>query len=114
MGADVKATKARSALKLGRSSRFIGSRYYQDITGFGRWPFNYRTFRPDPTDVFHSVRLGEEYNWPLISFRLYGSAYIYWVLPLANKYHDAFKGPQIGEILRIPTLTRIIAVIQTF
>lgn len=113
MGADAAPLGYLGAFKLSRSSRLRVSQFYPSLDGSsGRWPYNARSFSPHSTDVFHTVRPGEEYAWDLIAFRVYGSNFLYWVLPLANGYNDAFTGPEVGEVIRVPTLNRVLSIQQ--
>lgn len=111
MDAQVVAAVARFILP--PSSRFRASDFYPSLRMYGRWPFNSDTFKPLPSDTYHEVRNGEEYNWPLISFRLLGSTFRWWILPLANGYIDPFDGPKVGEVIRVPDRQNVDAVLAT-
>lgn len=111
---DAPSAAAASRLHLLAQSRFRASEIFPTLgPAYGRWPFNANTFRPLPSDSYHEVRNGEEYNWPLIAYRLLGSTFRWWILPLANGYIDAFTGPQVGEVIRIPDPQNVTAVLQT-
>lgn len=111
---DAPSVAASARLKLPNNSRFKASEFFPSLgPAFGRWPFNTDTLQPSSSDTFHEVRAGEEYNWPLLSYRLMGSTYRWWLLALVNGYIDAFDGPQVGEILRVPSASSIAALLQT-
>lgn len=114
MSADAAAKSFVGSFELSRSSRFRLSKFYPSLDGAtSRWPYGAKTFAPDNSDLFRPVSQGEEFRWDLISFRIYGSTFFYWVILLANTHLDPFLGPEVGEILRVPTLARVLAIQQT-
>jgi hypothetical protein len=97
-----------------RTSRYLPSRFYPDLEGaYGRWPFNLNTFKPHDSDEFYTVVPGDQMRWDLLSYRLYGSTFLWWILPLVNGSRDPLDGrPFVGEVIRVPQVSRILGVLQ--
>jgi len=101
-------TKPLTRLGLTRTSRFRQTLLYPEIAmSFGLWSFGNMAIPSDLSDGTHTVQIGEEFRWDLISYRKYQTPYLWWVLCLANKVMDPFVTPAVGEQLRIPTIGRI-------
>lgn len=110
---DALSVPASSRLVMLPQSRFRASLLYPTLGPFyGRWPFNSETFQPMASDTYHRVRNGEQYNWQLIAFRLLGSTFRWWILPLCNGYIDPFDGPKVEEVLRVPDASNVTAVLS--
>ncbi len=101
-------------LRLPRTSRFLSSKFYPDLeNGYSRWPFNIHTIAPAVDDAYYVVAAGEEKNWQLLSYRLYGSTFLWWVLALVNGSRDAFDGrPRVREMIRVPQASRVLGIQQ--
>lgn len=101
-------------LRLPRTSRFLSSKFYPDLeNGYGRWPFNVHTIAPATDDAYYVVAPGEEQNWQLLAYRLYGSTFLWWVLALVNGSRDAFDGrPRVREMIRVPQASRVLGIQQ--
>ncbi len=112
--ADVKGFRPDIRLGLARTSRFRGTLYYPDLeASYGRWPFNKDTFEPRDTDTYYTVQSVEAYRLELLAYKLYGSAFMWWVLALVNDIRNPFTGPKTGDILRVPDISQVFTVLHT-
>lgn len=111
---DKKPVKASVRLTLPRTSRFLSSKFYPELeNGYGRWPYNIHTIAPAADDAYYVVAPGEEMNWGLLAYRLYGSTFLWWVLALVNGSRDAFDGrPRVREMIRVPQVSRVLGIQQ--
>lgn len=101
-------------LALRRDSRFRGTSYYPDLNySYGRWPFNSDTFAPREDDKFYKVQTFEAYRIDLLSYKIYGDAYLWWVLAVVNDIRNTFVGPKTDDILRVPDIAYVYTVLQT-
>ena len=114
MADDVQGLRPDIRLGLDQTSRFRGTLYYPDLDGsYGRWPFNKETFEPRDTDTFYTVKPTEAYRLEMISYKLYGSAFMWWVIALVNDIRNPFTAPKEGDVLRVPDLAQVFTVLQT-
>lgn len=105
---------AKSALGLRRNSRLTASLLYPDLgPSLGRWPYMGTTLKPDTSDEFYVVEVGEEYRLDAIAHKVYGSTFFWWILALVNDVRNPFTQPEVGQILRIPSQNRILAMLYT-
>lgn len=106
--------RAGRRLGLKRTSRFSVSHFYPDLQGgYSRWPYNIHTLKPHDSDEFYTVEVGEEMRWDYLAHKIYGSTFLWWVLPLVNGSRDPFDGrPFVGEVLRVPQVSRILGLQQ--
>jgi len=111
---DAVGVAASSRVQLTPYSRFRASMYYPTLgPAYGRWPFNGQTFQVLPSDQYHVVQQGEQYNWQLLAYRLLGGVQKWWVLALANNRIDAWDGPVVGETIRVPDASNVAALLHT-
>jgi hypothetical protein len=62
---------------------------------------------PNNGDIFVSINK-ELINRPdLISFKAYGTPNLWWVIYEYNNIQDPLFGMKIGQLIRIPSLTRV-------
>ena len=105
---------AKTALGLRRNSRYTASLLYPDLgPSIGRWPYMGNTLKPDITDIFYVVDVGEEYRLDTIANKIYGSTFLWWVLALINDIRNPLTQPEAGQVLRVPTQNRIISMLYT-
>lgn len=71
------------------------------------------TLKPDITDIFYVVDVGEEYRLDTIANKIYGSTFLWWVLALINDIRNPLTQPEAGQVLRVPTQNRIISMLYT-
>lgn len=70
-------------------------------------PFRASSFLPDVSDLVYETAMSDEGRLDLISFRMYGTGSLWWVLALLNNIRDPFSLP-VSTSLRIPTHDRIL------
>jgi len=61
----------------------------------------------DPTDKFYVLEAGDIARPDLLSYKMYQTPNLYWVILWINKIIDPFEGMYPGMLLRIPTVTRL-------
>jgi hypothetical protein len=109
--ADQPSKPASYGLGLPRYSRWLPGVFYPGLeNALGRNPYRISTFPVEADDGYWTVAPEEEYRLDLISFRVYGTYRLWWVLALVNKINNPFVKPDIGEVIRCPALERINAV----
>lgn len=112
--ADVAGYLSTSRFNLPRTSRFRGTYFYPDLdTSYGRWPFNSRTFAVNDSDTYYTVQTGEEFRLDLLAYKIYGSTFLWWVLAVVNDIRNPFTAPYVGDVLRVPALTRVFTILHT-
>lgn len=105
---------AKTALGLRRNSRFTANLLYPDLgPSLGRWPYLKTTIVPDPSDQYYVVDPEEEYRIDAIAYKVYGSTFLWWVIALVNDIRNPFNQPEAGQVLRIPSQNRILAMMYT-
>lgn len=79
---------------------------YDDLRPFvANWnPVN---LRPDSTDRFFTVRSGQEFRLDIVSQIVYSRSDLWWALALLNDIINPFERPNIGDKIRIPSLSRV-------
>ena|SRR5262245_48040184 len=108
---DQEGTLPTPAIWLPQSSRYRRTLFYPGLSNaFGRWAVSGWTFPPKDTDVLHLVQPEEEFRLDLIAYRLYGTAYLWWVLAVCNGIRNPFLAPVSGETLRAPPLEQVVAI----
>lgn len=63
--------------------------------------------RPDSTDRTLKCDGAHAHRWDLIASEYLGNPELWWVLCELNKVTDPCSGPQIGDVILIPTTTRV-------
>ena len=58
-------------------------------------------------DMFHEVRVKDKYRIDLIAHKYYNNQDLWWVIALANNVKDPFFDLEVGEILRIPSISAL-------
>ena len=100
---------------LGKYSRFGGQQTFQNVDGrmfFGT--FNPPAFPVSPTDTFHTVRQGEPLRLDLLSYQFYRTPELWWVLALVNDILSPFDDIEIGDVLRVPSLSTVTTYLSNF
>ena len=101
------------AVALPQISRHRGTPFYESLSSsFGSWNMNKATFVPSESDSFYAVPMGDEYRLDIISNRLYNTAFFWWVIAVVNNIRNPFKRPEVGELLRVPSLERILITLR--
>ena len=67
------------------------------------------TVLPDGTDDLYPVPSGGEGRLDLLSTHFYGTPQLWWVLAAVNNILDALIGPSTGDVLRVPTRSRLVS-----
>jgi len=92
------------------TSRYRETLLYSDLgPAFGRFSHRSVDVPADVSDDYHQVLAGEQFRLDLISYQHYATARLWWVLALANGITNPFIAPYIGDLVRVPTITRIIS-----
>jgi hypothetical protein len=52
-------------------------------------------------DVFEYYRISKQYPWTTISYRIYGTQYLWWLIALTNKIINPTQIPKPGDILKV-------------
>jgi len=100
--------KPLTRVGLPKVSRFRQTLLYPDVgMSFGLWSFKDTSIPSDVSDRTHTVKLGEEFRWDLISYREYQNPYLWWALCIANGVQDPFMTPSVNDQLRVPTIERL-------
>lgn len=110
-GIGIKPTRR---ISLPRVSRFRQTLLYPELgMTFGIWSFRGASIPPDISDATREVVLGEQYRWDVLSYRVYSTPYLWWVLCLANRALDPFVTPKVGDLIRVPDYARITRLLLT-
>lgn len=67
------------------------------------------TVVPDPTDTLFTVPPGGEGRLDLISQKLYGTPELWWAVTQCNPGMDPMIGPNVGDVIQVPTKLRLAA-----
>lgn len=62
---------------------------------------------PDPTDTLFTVPTGGEGRLDLISQKLYGTPELWWAIADCNPGMDPVVGPNIADVIQVPTKLRL-------
>jgi hypothetical protein len=62
---------------------------------------------PDKSDTIMTVLAGEEGRLDILSWRIYKTPVLWWVLALVNNIQNPFEEPVAGDRIRVPSLQRI-------
>jgi len=62
---------------------------------------------PDSTDLVYTVPIGGLFRMDLISQSFYGVPNLWWVIARVNGILDPLAGASLGQVLRIPTKSRL-------
>lgn len=62
---------------------------------------------PDPTDTLFTVPTGGEGRLDLISQKFYGVPDLWWVIANCNPAMDPMVGPNVADIIQVPTKLRL-------
>jgi hypothetical protein len=60
-----------------------------------------------PEDLYHQVRPEEEDRLDLISYRYYQTPLLWWIIAEANGLTNLLVGPEVGDMLRVPSITTL-------
>jgi len=55
-----------------------------------------------PSSLFKQYKIGYGDTWPFISFKMYNTPNLWWVILLANKIADPTKLPKNGSYVKVP------------
>ena len=73
----------------------------------------FKEFIEDKEVTVRTVRQDEIYNLPLISYRVYGSTHMWWIIAMASDVIDPFSEVTIGKELIVPAVTDVESYIQS-
>lgn len=62
---------------------------------------------PDPTDQLFTVPTGGGGRLDLISQKLYGTPELWWAIARCNPSMDPMVGPNIADVIQVPTKLRL-------
>lgn len=86
------------------SSDYVNNgKQYIDISTLGDI-----SFKKSSNDRYHRIEDRDINRIDLISYRYYGSVYLWWVIALANDIMDPLLGLSVGSIIRIPDITVVL------
>ena len=88
-------------------NRYRNGVYWED--GENSFVFREKEFSgisPQPTDQWHTVT-ADTVRLDQIAHKYYGSYIYWWVIAYANHIHDPYVPREIGDVIRIPDLTKI-------
>jgi len=63
----------------------------------------------DPTDIMYTVPTGGGGRLDLISQKLYGTPSLWWVIAQCNPEMDPVIGPNVADVIQVPTKLRLAA-----
>ena len=72
----------------------------------------FKDFISDKEVAVRIVRQDEVSNLPLISYRIYGSTHMWWIIAMASDVIDPFSEVTVGKELIVPALTDVESYIQ--
>ena len=100
-----------SSYNLDIYSRYVNTPVYQlgGTIFFGLVKFP--TLDLDVSDRYYQVDQSQQGRLDVISYNLYGTAELYWFIANYNNITNVMFRPLAGEVLRAPTLDRIISAI---
>ena len=88
--------------------RNSGSYKYQDSQGrYFLGIFNPPIIPEHSSDKFYVLEAGDVARPDLLSYKMYKTPNLYWVILWMNGILDPFEGMYPGMLLRIPTATRL-------
>jgi hypothetical protein len=64
---------------------------------------------PDLSDILYTVPTGGGGRLDLISQKFYGTPDLWWAISRCNVTMDPMIGPNIGDVIRVPTRLRLAA-----
>lgn len=67
---------------------------------------------PSYDDTFISVSQRYVNRWDMLAYDYYGDARLWWVIPQVSAVANPCYGPALGQILRVPSKTRLMKEIQ--
>ena len=65
-------------------------------------------FKVSETDLYHRVEDSEENRIDMISYKYYGSVYLWWIIAIANGILDPLLEIASGDTLRIPDISTVL------
>lgn len=65
---------------------------------------------PDSSDILFTVPTGGGGRLDLISQKFYGTPELWWAICRCNVSMDPMVGPNIGDVIRVPTRSRLAAI----
>jgi len=65
---------------------------------------------PDPSDILFTVPTGGSGRLDLISQKFYGTPELLWAVCRCNEGMDPMIGPNIGDIIRVPSRLRLASI----
>ena len=99
-------------LQLAKGSRYKTSLLYPSLNNsFGTWPLSPKYLPTDTSDTYHTVTNGQEFRLDLISYDIYGTATLWWVIALVNEIRNPFVKPKVGDLLRVPQINRLLVLL---
>jgi hypothetical protein len=75
---------------------------YSDIDGLMYYNLNRSINFPNNLDpsLFNTVRYDTPTQWPILSYKLYQTIYLWWMITEANNIRNPFIQPKVGSSLR--------------
>lgn len=58
-------------------------------------------------DIYHTVKPNEVCRLDIIAYTYYGNPLLWWVLAQANDIYDPFIEPEVGTVIRVPSLVKM-------
>lgn len=109
MAEDKKSYLATTKVELPDISRYRQVRFFPELeNSFAQWNYKTETIGSDSQDKFYETKVEDSYRMDIISYKVYGNPYFWWVLCLVNGIRNPFMGPEPGQVLRVPSMTKII------
>lgn len=75
-----------------------GSMHYYNLLQTVVFPKNL------PIGMFESYTISQGDTWPFISYKVYDTPNLWWIILLANEIYNPTKMPDPGEFLSIPSI----------
>lgn len=89
------------------TSRYLGNVIYSGAGLSFQAQKIYKPIPNDSTDLQVQVLSGEGYRLDIISYRIYNTPDLWWVIALMNAIRNPFTSPQVGQMLRCATTVRV-------
>lgn len=95
---------------LAKPKRLMKSYVYQDENSrYFMGAFPPINIPPDSTDKFYVLEAADVGRPDVLSYKMYKTPELYWVILWMNNINDPFEGMYPGMLLRVPTMARLSA-----